>query len=131
MRTLLGCLAAALVSGSVARADEMDRDTKGKAPAAVANVTTTGGSELDRESPDQSHYWRGGYGRGWGGGYYGRGWGGGYYGGGWGGGYGVSYYRGGWGGGWGGSYYHPYYGGWGFGVSYYRPVYASYYRGYW
>ena len=123
MKTLLGCLAAVLVAGSAARADEMDRETKSK-PAVVAAMTTAApalaGSELDKESPDQSHGWRRGgwgvsvgFGGGWGGyggysvGYYGgyRPWGG--YG------YSVGYYP--------RSYYYP--------VSYYRPYHAHYYYG--
>jgi hypothetical protein len=104
-------LAAALVSGSVARADEMDRDTKGKAAAVATATTTNGGSELDRESPDQSHFWRRGYGVS----FYGGGWGGGY------GGYSVSYRNG-----FGLGIYRPL--GWGYRFGYgYAPV--SYYHG--
>ncbi len=65
MRALLSCFAAALLAGAAARADELDREAKGK-PATAAAPATAGGSELDKESPDQScHRWR----RGWGGGY--------------------------------------------------------------
>lgn len=119
MKTLLGCMAAVLVAGSVARADEMDKETKGKASGAVAaKAVLPAGSELDKESPDQSHGWRH---RGWGVSYYG-------------GGFGVSYY--------GGGFYRPY----GYSVGYYPsysvgyypsysvgyyPAYRSYYRGCW
>ena len=59
MKSLLGCLAAVLVAGNIARADEMDREAKSKSNVAVATVTPSlTGSELDRESPDQSHGWR-------------------------------------------------------------------------
>ena len=124
MKMLLGCLAALLVAGSAARADEMDRETKSiPGVASVATVTSNlAGSELDKESPDQSHGWRRG---GWSVGYYG----------GWGGGYSVGYY----GGGWRGSYYggwHRPWSGYGYSVgyypiSYYRPYSVSYYGGCW
>lgn len=127
MKSLLGCLAAVLVSGSVARADEMDRETKSKPSVAVATAAPSQiGSELDKESPDQSHGWRRG---GWGGGYsYG-------YGGGWGGGYRVGYYGGGWGGSDYGGWHRPW-GGYGYSVSYYPTNYypsysTSYYSGCW
>jgi len=131
---LLGCAAAVLLAGSAARADELDSEAKGK-PAASAPVVlgdqTVAGSELDKESPEQSHRrYRGG----WGGGYgYGRGWGGYGYGRGWGG-YGYGSYYGGYGRGWGGyGYgYGSYYGGYS-SYSYY-PSYSyssySYYPSY-
>lgn len=112
MRTLLGCLAGLFVAGSAARADELDREAKGKSDspvAAVANIAA--GTELDKESPDQSH-----------GRYYRRGWGG--YGG-WGGGWSVGYYGGGWGAGYSSGWARPYYGGWGYGGGYYRPYYGG------
>ena len=127
MKTLLGCLAGLFLAGSAARADEMDREAKGKSSSPVAAVASVAaGTELDKESPDQSHgrYYRGGWGGyGYGGGYRG-GWSVGYYGGGWGVGYssgwGRPYY-----GGWGySSYSRPYYGGWGY-SSYSRPYYGD------
>ena len=57
----------ALAVAPVVRAGELDRETAmTKTSQAVA--APTGGSELDRESPQASHGWR------WGG-YYGPGWG--------------------------------------------------------
>jgi hypothetical protein len=123
MRTLLGCATALLLSAGGAWADELDRDTKGKpagTPAAVKTAVVSG-SELDKESPEQSHHyhWRGGYGHG---GYrsYGYGGYGGY----------SSFYRPSYGIGVYSSYYTPafyptysypaYYGGFGYG-SFYRP----------
>ncbi|WP_086026121.1 hypothetical protein [Zavarzinella formosa] len=132
MRMLLGCATALLLAGSASvRADELDRETKGKpvAPVPAAATAPVVGSELDKESPEQSaHYhWRGGYGggfRGYGYGGYGgyRSFGyGGYYG-------GYRPYYGGY-----SSFYSPYisigYGGYGGGYgSYYRPYYG--YGGY-
>jgi len=65
---LLGCATALLLAATGARADELDRETKGKpatAPAAVKSAAVAG-SELDKESPEQSHHYhyRGGYGYG-------------------------------------------------------------------
>lgn len=118
MRALLGCVAGLFVAGSAARADEMDREAKGKSNSPVAMVTASvAGTELDKESPEQSHCcrhrWGWGGGCGWGGGWNTVGWGGGWGGGwtvGWGGGWAQP-----WGGGWGaGSFYRPYWGGgWG------------------
>lgn len=128
MRMLLGCATALLLAATGARADELDRETKGKpatAPVAVKPATVAG-SELDKESPEQSrHYhYRGGYGYGGGfgvgyGGYRSFGYGVGY----------SSFYRPSYGIGVYSSYYpayypaysYPaYYGGFGYG-SYYRP----------
>ncbi|MFO0938611.1 MAG: hypothetical protein U0798_19075 [Gemmataceae bacterium] len=124
MKTLLGCLAAVLVVGNSARADEMDREAKGKSQVATNSLTApvpnlaVKGSELDKESPDQSHGWRRGWGWGVGVGYgvgFGVGYSSGYYGG-WNRPYYSSYY-----------YSRPYYP-----VSYYgyyRPYRAAYYGG--
>lgn len=112
MRMLFGFMATILLASTYANADEMDRDVKGKsAQAPTVTKTAIAGSELDKESPEQSHHyrWRGGWGVSVGYGGYGGGWG-------------ASYYRPiGYGGGWGASYYRPigYGGGWG---SYYRPI---------
>jgi hypothetical protein len=113
MRALLGCVAGLFVAGTAARADEMDREAKEKSNSPVTTATNVvAGTELDKESPEQSHCCRHKWG--WGGGY------GGYYGGG---GWGVSYYGGGWGVGYSSGWGRPYYGGgWG---------YSNFYRPYW
>jgi hypothetical protein len=104
-------------------ADELDKEAPAakQSPAATSAIPTTG-SELDRESPQAAHYWRGGWGYG-GYGYHHYGYGG--------------YYR---------PYFAPvvyrpafyppvYYGGYrtyvsvGFGGGYYGPYYGGY--GYW
>ncbi len=75
------CVLALAGSGATVRAGELDRDPApaGKVPAAAP--VAAGGYELDRESPQPAHGWRGYYGP-----YGGPGWGwGGYYP------YGVSY----------------------------------------
>lgn len=115
MRMLLGCATALLLTAAGVRADELDRETKGKsAPAPAVVKSAVVGAELDKESPEQSHHfhYRGGYGyRSFG--YVGY----------------SSFYRPGCFGGY-SSYYYPsyyptysyptYYGGFGYG-SYYRP----------
>ncbi len=129
MLRLMVCGLLATAFTGAARAGELDRET-GPAPAGpvkAAPATLAGGSELDEESPAQSHYWRRGwYGRpyrwgggyasvsfGWGGGGFYSPWGWGYsrsfysypafYGyRGWSVGYSPAYWGGGWGGGWGG-----------------------------
>jgi hypothetical protein len=113
MRALLGCVAGLFLAGSVAQADEMDREAKGKSDSPMAAATkVAAGTELDKESPEQSHCCRHRWG--WGGG-----WGGGWsvgYGGGWGNtwsvgfssGWGRPYYGGGWGY---SNFYRPYWGG--------------------
>lgn len=139
---LLTAVLLAVGLSAAARAGEMDHEgakplDAGKVPALTApELTHASGSELDRESPNQSWHghghwggghWGGGWGRGWGwgGGGWGRGWG---WGGGWGGGWG-------WGGGlgWGGGIgigigYYPSYSY----SSFYYPSYgyASYYPSY-
>jgi hypothetical protein len=122
MRALLGCVAGLFLAGSAARADEMDREAKGKSNSPVAAATNVAaGTELDKESPEQSHCCRHKWG--WGGGY------GGYYGGG---GWSVGYYGGGWGVGYSSGWARPYYGGYGYGGyggGYYRPSYAYGYGG--
>ena len=100
------------------RAGELDRET-GPVPAGQAKADpakAVAGSELDKESPAQSHYWR----RGWYGGPYG--WGG--------------YARVGFSVGWGG-YYAPW--GWGYSHAFYsypgfyahRGWYGGVYPAYW
>lgn len=107
MKKLLFAVAVLFGFGSITMADEMDNDIKTSKSKPVVSTKATSGSELDQETPDQSHFWRsrggwgGGFGYGWGSGWRG-GWGGGF-GGGWGGGW-----RGGWGGGWGGGFYPNY-----------------------
>ena len=60
MKSILATAALVVVLGGTVRADEMDRDTKSRSvPAVAAAHGVAGGSELDRESPDQSHGWRG------------------------------------------------------------------------
>lgn len=117
LRTTL-CTAALLGFGAVASAGELDRESA-PTPAAVAPASMAGGflgraatpttgvpvgTELDKESPEAAHRYRGGWG----------------YGGGWG-------YRGGYG-------YRSYYGGWGyrpyFSVGFSRPYYGGFYRPY-
>jgi hypothetical protein len=117
-----GLFVTALVG--VTRAGELDRET-GPAlfgPAQSDPTTVTGGSELDNESPSQSHYWRGGWGRWYGPGYGWGGWGG------WGwGGYYPFRVSVGWG--WGG---YPGYWGWGYPGFYgYPGWYAGFYPAYW
>jgi hypothetical protein len=78
--TIAAVLAIASFATSAIKADEMDRETKGKnGPAqAAGSDKVTSGSELDKESPDQSHGWR--WRRGWYGGIgFGGGFGGGFY----------------------------------------------------
>jgi hypothetical protein len=121
MKMLLGCATALLLVCGTVRADEMDREVKTKPAAAKALAgKPVVGSELDKESPEQSRHWRVGvsyYGGGWGGyASYGRPWGG-YYGGGWGGGYYSSYYT---------PVYYPTYYSYGYG----RP-WGGYYGGCW
>jgi hypothetical protein len=107
------CAVALFAAGSFARADELDREAPGaKAATAKAVAPTVPGTEMDKESPDAAHRYRGG----WGGYGYGGGYRGGYHGG-----YG---YRGYYGGGYGYRGY-GYGGGWG-----YRPYYSSFYRPY-
>lgn len=120
LRTMM-CAVALIAAGSFARADELDKEAPGPkapaakavvpTPAAKAVVPTVSGTEMDQESPDAAHHYRGG----WGGYHGGYGYRGGYYGGGYG-------YRGygyrGWHGGWG---YRPYY------TGFYRPFYRPYY----
>jgi hypothetical protein len=128
MLRLILCGLLATAFGSAARAGELDRETGPAAPATVKSeaAPAVAGSELDGESPAQSHYWRGG----WRGPGYGWGWG-------------YSPFRvsigwGGWGGwGWGG--YYPAYSSWGWGGYYpgfygyrsfgfgYRPFFSAYY----
>jgi hypothetical protein len=126
MLRLIVCGLMLTAFGTAARAGELDRETAppstGVAKGAPATTAVAVGSEMDTESPSQSHFWRGrwggwygpGYGWGWGG-YYpfrvsvGWGWGG-YPGYGWGWGYPGYYgYRGWYGG------YYPAYSAWGWG----------------
>lgn len=111
LRTTM-CAVALFAVGSFSRADELDKETPGpKATTAKPAAATVPGTELDKESPDAAHRYRGGWG--YGGGYGYRG--------------GYGYYRGGYRGGygWGGSYgYRPYYAG--FHRPYYRPYYGTY-----
>lgn len=105
MRAILTA-AIVLAMGNGLRADEMDRDIRARGGTTAIAKSPIGGSELDRESPDQSHGWRWrhgwGYGVGWGvsyfptcsfGSFYASSYGWGHWNGGWGGGYSVSYYR--------------------------------------
>jgi hypothetical protein len=67
IRTAL-CSLVLLGYATVARADELDNETgpaKNTPPAVTAPAANApAGSELDRESPDAAHYWRGGWGYG-------------------------------------------------------------------
>jgi hypothetical protein len=117
--------------GSAARAGELDRETVpptiGVAQSTSAATVLAAGFEMDNETPSQSHYWRGGWGR-WTGPGYGWGWGGWGWGGyypfrvsaGWGWGGFPSYWGGGYPGfysypGWYGGFYPAYWSGWGWG----------------
>jgi hypothetical protein len=107
------CTAALLGFGAVASADELDQEFAPKTtPAAPVATAPAGGTELDSESPQAAHGWRGGwgYGYGYGSGFYGYGRGFGYT--------PVAYSAG---------FYRPYYGGFGFGYSpgFYRSSYVS------
>lgn len=98
----------------------MTAQDEGEQEKAAQIATGDAGAALDLNDGSADE-WRGGRGRGWGGGGWGRGWGYGGWGGGgcgWGGGWGGG--CGGWGGGWGGCGFYPwYYGGWGFGWPYF------------
>jgi hypothetical protein len=134
MRVFVASLVVLAALALPAPAGELDRESPviKAIPALVQPADLPGGTEMDRETPDQSwKRWRGGWG--WGG----WGWRGGW---GWGGWHRPWY--GGWGGwGWGGygSWYRPWYGGWGgWGWGgWYRPVvsigwgwgYPAYYGG--
>ena len=124
------CTLALAVTPAV-RAGELDREAApATTPAPVAKPTpvaaaTTGGSEMDRESPQSAHGWR------WGG-YYGPGWG-------WGGysyGFRAPYF----GYGFSPAFYYPYrpfgfyngfYGGFGYGYPYFPAYYSPFVYRYW
>jgi hypothetical protein len=69
MRLFLASALAFLACGTGLRAGEQDNDRAGPRPATAVTTAAAGGSELDRESPDQSHGWRWRRGWGWGGGW--------------------------------------------------------------
>lgn len=75
IRTIV-CVLALVASGAIARAGELDREFASTPKPSV--TASPGGSELDQESPQPAHGWRGYYPYyygGWGVPYYG-GWGG-------------------------------------------------------
>jgi len=97
-------MAALFISGSLAAAGELDRESAAKSLGNAPLKMTVSGSELDRESPTPAYHWHGGWG-----GYRHFGWG-----------Y-RPYF---------GSFYSPFgfggfnsFGGWG-----YRPFYSGFYR---
>jgi hypothetical protein len=134
MCRVLPCVLALFAFGSLARADELDRESAPKqSPAAIATTVTAAshavGTELDQESPAAAYHWHGGWGGYHHGGYggFGGGWGyrpfynSGFYGG-FGGFGGFGRFGGGFGGGFGGFGYRPFY------TNFYRPYFGGFYN---